>query len=189
MTEGRKNFDVKGQKENDVLAAIKVVTPVISIIREWGKADRELSKVKTEINKLQKEVKAIDAVLEIFPKSSITKVLKEEKEQREQKAKNLEGRKDQLEENCTNLIGEVINYQEYVRVFRWIDEEMIKFLFDPDLSETGYDLYAIIFFVDNCSDNREKVREIFNESFPERKGISKAFVENKVLKYLKTTLK
>ena len=186
MTDKRNNFIAREQKEKDVFAAIKVITPVVSIISQWGKEDRELLKIKTEINKLQKEIKAIDAVIEIFPNCLISEVLTGEKKIREEAYYQFSKRKSELEKICADLTEEIIEYQEYVKTFSWINEHIVKVLFERVSEDESMNLNAVVFFVDLCFENRKKMLEEFNRCFPDQKGISKALVENKLVKYLKS---
>ena len=126
-TEIRKAFNLVNQKEKDILAAVKNIIPVISVIREWGKIEQEYNLALIEKNKVLTEIKSIEHVLEIaFSGDEIKEPLSKQLEKKKENVQELWNKTQRLKKTCEYLELEVMEYQSYARLFSWINEEDFK---------------------------------------------------------------
>ena len=147
--ETRQPFSLAEQRAKDLLEATKTVVPVISIIREWGKAEKEYNEVEEKQNTLSKEIESIRYVLEISYtdsklKDSLSTLLKKKEASYEEVSKRVK----QLKDICDSYEEEVINYQEYVKSFT-VDEDIVLDVLNMELLRTKDEGLAIIFFIIN----------------------------------------
>ena len=133
-TETRKAFNIAEQKAKDILAAVKTITPVISLIREWGKTEREYNLALIEKAKVLEELKSLEHVLEIiFSGDEIKEPLSKELEKKKEYVQELDNKTQRLEKICNYFALEVIEYQSYAQLFSWwrdakICEKVVKSL-------------------------------------------------------------
>jgi len=120
-------FNIEEQKAKDVLAAIKVVQPVLSIIRYWGVKEKEYEKVSENNAELAKQMESIAHVCGLTCeglalKEELSQLLKD----KSSKHKEFSQREKELKCICTDLEEEVILYQKYAKMFSWIDKDIIE---------------------------------------------------------------
>lgn len=149
----RKVFDLNEQQAKDVLAAIKAIVPVISLIREWGKAEQELSKVKSDNLRLRTEVESLEKTTEILSDSDIVEKLKEETEKKKKEYQENNEKKVGLKEKCEAYEDEVICYQDYAEMFSWIDDDVFKKTSELSSFEDEEEILAMAFLLLNSGTN------------------------------------
>ena len=148
-TETRKQFNVLEQRVKDLLAAIRTITHVIDLIREWGKKEKEYNEVMEKRNTLIKEIESIKYVIGISYtggelKESLSTVLEEKVNSHEAVTRQLQ----QLESICNIYENEVINYQLYAQSLIADEDLMLEVLF-LELLKTKDEGLAIVFLVVN----------------------------------------
>lgn len=145
----RKPFSLEEQRAKDLLAAIKTVTPVIDLIREWGKQEKEYNEVMEKEKALSKEIESIKYVLGIAYtggelKDSLSTLL----EKKETSYKEVSEQVKELKAICDSYENEVISYQDYVDLFT-VDEDIILNVLELKLLKTKDEGLAIVFFIYN----------------------------------------
>ena len=161
-TETRQAFHLANQKEKDILAAVKNITPVISVIREWGKTEQEYDLALIEKDKVLKEIMSIEHVLEIsFSGSEIKEPLSKELEKKKENVQKLSTKTQRLKKICDYFELEVMEYQSYARLFSWWIDEKICEKVVKSLSSKEENL-AIVFLVLNSGTNGSYL-SVYNE--------------------------
>lgn len=148
-TETRKQFNVQEQRAKDLLAAIKTITPVIDLIREWGKKEKEYNEVMENQKALSKEIESIKYVLGIaYTGDELKDTLSTLLEKKETSYKEVSEQVKQLKAICDSYENEVINYQDYVDLFK-VDEDLILDVLELKLLKNKDEGLAIVFFIVN----------------------------------------
>lgn len=184
-TETRQAFNLSNQKEKDILAAVKTITPVISIIREWGKAEREISEVKGKLKKNNAEYQRLSSIADRITeigKNALNIAFERNYEER----KKLSERVNKLQEVCNNFEKQVINYQNYVRTFKHVEGNIIQMIQGSNLFENEEDSVCfLVFFIYNIDEDLRKYEYLFNKvsSYFEEKQIECSWTN--ILQYLK----
>ena len=131
--QARKVFNIEEQKAKDVLAAIKAIMPVISLIREWGKVEQEYEQIADANRKLSKEIESIKHVIGLaFSEGQLKKDLLKILEEKSSKYKVDTKKEEELKSICDNMEREVISYQNYAEGFDWITKSVLQELFKLD---------------------------------------------------------
>jgi len=190
-TEERKVFDIEEQEVKDVSSVIKTITPVISIIREWGKEEKEFKAVQEKSSNLLCEIDAIDRTINVFDDktSTIYKVLVEECNKRTDRYNKLEGRRINLQKLCSNLEKEVVSYRNYARLFNWVTDGIIDGIRASNLIESEEECLTLLFFMHNIYTPYETGRAAI-KCYLASKGMNPERLNlewNDFLKYLKNT--
>ena len=151
-TEIRKPFSLEEQRAKDLLAAIKTVTPVIDLIREWGKQEKEYNEVMEKEKALSKEIESIRYVREIsYTEGELRDSLSTILERKEASYKEVSEKVKKLKAICDSYENEVINYRKYVKLFIDVDEDAMLDVLELELLKTKDEGLAIVFFVVNQS--------------------------------------
>lgn len=147
--EARKIFNFEEQRAKDVLQAIKTITPVISIIREWGKVEEEFLDVSDKLRVLKENIstlrKSLNIISDEFIRNNINDKIKKDSEE----LKELSSKEETLKEKCERLENEIIEYQRYVEIFKDINSDIMELVFKADSFENNDEYLAIIFIVLN----------------------------------------
>ena len=148
--ETRKQFNIEEQRAKDLLAAIKTITPVISLIREWGKAEKELEEVCGEVKKISKEIKTIKDALEILSGNQVIEALQTAQKEKCELHNQLYAKREELKQTCDDFDEEVQSYQSYTKQFnRCIDRDVLsKVVLDKLKTQDQY--WAILFLAYNA---------------------------------------
>lgn len=149
--QARKVFYIEEQKAKDVLAAIKAIEPVISLIRVWGKTEQELLTAEQEEKRLKEEIDAIDVTIKLLT-GDIVGALAEEHDKRCRAYRETQGKCEELREKCKNFEAEVISYQEYVKLYNW-ENTYIK----PYSFETKEEILALLFYLYNVKFTNDSI--------------------------------
>lgn len=115
--QARKIFDIEEQQAKDVLAAIQVIVPVISLIREWGKVEQELYAAKNEEIMLREEIEALSRISELLPDISIIDEISGECNKRSKKSTEVEVKCKELQTKYDEYEQQVMSYQKYTSLF------------------------------------------------------------------------
>ena len=116
--QARKGFNIEEQKAKDVLAAIKAIKPVISLIREWGKVEQEYVQISEDNKKLSKEIESIEHVIGLaFSEGQLKKDLSKILEEKSSKYKVDTKKEEELKSVCDDMEREVVSYQNYAEGF------------------------------------------------------------------------
>ena len=120
-------FNIEEQKAKDVMAAIKAVQPVLSLIREWGKKEQEYKQLSEDNKKLSEEISSVKHTVRLTINGSdlerqLTIILKDKSSEYEKSKK----REEELKCIYDNMGKEVTLYQEYANMFNWIDKSIIE---------------------------------------------------------------
>lgn len=125
--ETRKPFNIEEQRAKDLLAATRTITPVISLIREWGKAEKELEEVCGEVKKISKEIKTIKDALKILSGNQVIEALQIAEKEKCELHNQLYTKTKELQQTCDDFEKEVISYQDYTKQFnRCIDRDVLS---------------------------------------------------------------
>lgn len=125
--QARKVFDIEEQQAKDVLSAIEVVQPVLSIIREWGKITKEYTKLTEDNVKLSEEIASIKKVIGLTCSGlSLEKDLMQILNNKSSEYEKSKKREEEFKCVYDNLEKEVILYQEYAKFFNWINKSIIE---------------------------------------------------------------
>lgn len=161
--QARQVFKIVEQRSKDTLRVIKTIAPVISIIREWGKVERELSEIDEKIKelKIQKEglTKALDIISDEYAKLAIEKQLSKVTSELMQSCLT----KNELRERCKIHEDEVISYQEYAKLYNWINTIDIE-----KAIINGEEFLAIMFLVYNRGINSDCEFDYIRKKFPQK---------------------
>lgn len=150
--QARKVFNIEEQKAKDVLAAIKTVQPVLSIIREWGVKEQEYKHVSENNKKLSEEISSLKHVIGLTCKGlDLEKDLSEILETRSSEYEvSLKGEAE-LKCICDKLEGEVLLYQEYAKMFSWIDKDIIEKVLNLNNFDDKEEFLSMMFLFLNAS--------------------------------------
>ena len=166
--QARTVFNIEEQKAKDVLAAIKVVHPVLAIIREWGVKEKDYEKVSEYNVELSKQMDSIATVCGLACKGlpleqKLSQMLKNKASEHNETCK----RESELKRICDDLEGEVVLYQEYAQMFSWIDKSIIEKVLHLSNFEDKEEYLSMMFLFLNAgiSDyNLEPLKwSVFNE--------------------------
>lgn len=115
--QARKAFDLEEQQAKDVLAAIKTMVPVISLIREWGKVGQELQEANNEEMRLEEEIASIGKTLGMLSGKAIIDDLAEERNKRCRRHAKIKEKCEKLQHKYDEYEREVMSYQNYASLF------------------------------------------------------------------------
>lgn len=150
--QARTVFNIEEQKAKDVLAAIQVVHPVISIIREWGKVEQEYEKTVNYNIKLSEEIKSIKYVLGITcTADELKERLSEILEDKFSEYKTSMQKEEKLKIICDDMENEVILYQQYANMYTWIKKNNIKRILDIKSFEDKEEYLSLMFLLLNAN--------------------------------------
>ena len=120
-------FNIEEQKAKDVMAAIKAVQPVLSLIREGGKVKKEYTQLREDNVKLSEEIASIKKVIELTCRGlSLEKDLMQILNNKSSEYEKSKKREEELKCIYDNMGKEVTLYQEYANMFNWIDKSIIE---------------------------------------------------------------
>jgi len=190
-TEERKVFDIEEQEVKDVSSVIKTITPVISIIREWGKREKEFKTAQEEVANLLCEINAIEGTITVLSdkNSTVHQELVKELNKRDDMYNKAKKRRDNLQILCGNLEEEVISYRNYARLYNWVTDATINTTIHNNLIESEEAYLAVIFFMHNIYTPYEPTRAAIN-GYLASKGMNPEVLNiewNDFLRYLKNT--
>lgn len=141
----RKVFDSREEEVKDLSLVIQTITPVISLIREWGRTERKLSNTAKKMRSLEEENDALDATIKLV-KGDIVSILAKEHDKRCEALKKI---REKLENACEDFEGEVISYQEYTQRYKWATASHIEMLLKSNSCMDYEWTLALIFLVHN----------------------------------------
>lgn len=147
--EARNTFNSEEQRAKDVLQAIKTITPVISVIKEWGSCEKELIQVADEVTKFKKNISELRESLNIisdeFVRNTINYKIKVDSEELEK----ISSKKETLKKKCEKLENELIEYKKYAISFKDISDNIMEIVFKENSFENEDEFLAMIFIVLN----------------------------------------
>lgn len=147
--EARKIFDIEEQKAKEIIAAIKAVAPVIPLIREWGRHEKELCDLTVKIKELQKVTDAIAITIESVEDKSLKQQLQREYDLKVTNHNIAKKREIELQGICKNMELEVISYQKYAKLHGWVTLDNLKKALELEPFEKDEELLSIMFFIYN----------------------------------------
>lgn len=147
--EARKVFDIEEQKAKEIITAIKAAAPVIPLIREWGRYEKELCDLTVKIKELQKVIDAIAITIESVEDNSLKEQLQKEVDIRVTNYNVAKIREGELQGICKNIEEEVISYQKYAKLHGWVTLDNLKKALELEPFEEDKDLLPVMFFVYN----------------------------------------
>ena len=196
----RKQFDAFNQQADDFYRGIKIVKPVISIIRELGKKENEFSKNKVQLWIEETNLNQLSAAFSLFKINGIIKSKEQQNLQAETKKKfeMLTNLDENLYKEINELQGKVNEYLYYIdESFNWVNEDVLRLgiekyhsTFEPD------DLLAILLIIFNrgfddyeLELNEEVMENIMDEYFIQFKFILEVIQHNleRVIEFIKET--
>ena len=153
-SEARKPFYIEEQRAKDILQAIKTITPVISIIRDWGKAENELTEVTIKVAELEENISALRKSLNIILNEDVNQAINNEIKDQLEELEKVSSKKETLKEKCEKLESEIIDYQRYVKLFQDINTHIMELVLKAYSFEKDDEFFAMIFmFIINESRN------------------------------------
>lgn len=173
-SEARKVFDIEEQKAKEIIAAIKAVAPVIPLIREWGRYEKELYNVTVKIEELHKITDAIAITIEAVEDDSLKEQLQRELNTRVINYNVAKIRESELQDICNNIEKEVISYQKYARIHGWVTLDNLKEALKLEPFEEDKDLFSIMFFIYNrnsMESSKEKEKSFIKDRYSINKQI------------------
>ena len=161
-SEARKVFDVEEQEAKEVITVIKAVAPVISLIRDWGRYEKEFYDVTHKLKELKKIIDAMKITIESVKDNSLKQQLQIELHTRIENYDTYETRERNLRGTCTIIEKQVILYRKYARNHGWVTLDNLKKALKLEPFEEYEDLLSIMFFVynrnsSNSSNEKEKL--------------------------------
>ena len=147
--QARQVFDLEEQQVKDVLAAIKTILPVISLIREWGKVEKEFNSFENEEKRLSKEIATLGKTLGILSGTAIIDDLAEERNKRVRQWEEIQKKCQELQQKCEEYEREVILYQEYASLFGRKYAYAISKALEQNSLEEKDEVLAILFLLHN----------------------------------------
>ena len=169
--QARTVFNIEEQKAKDVLAAIKVVQPVISLIREWGNITKEYTQLKENNAKLSEEITSIRKVIALtctglMLQNDLCQIVdKKSSEYEESKEKE-----EELKDIYDNMEKEIITYREYADLFNWIDQNIVEKVVKLNNFEDQEEFLSMIFLFLNANVRKYYLKPL--NCFVGRKGFS-----------------
>lgn len=169
--QARQVFDLEEQKAKDVLAAIKTIVPVISLIREWGKVEKELESAKKEKTRLTKEIASIGKTLGVLSGTAIIDDLAEERNKRCRMCAEVKEKGEELQRKYDEYEQQVISYQNYASLFGGRHVFARQRVLEQNSFEGKDELLAMLFFLYNKEDGfgfqeRFQVESRFRDRLP-----------------------
>lgn len=149
--QARTVFNIEEQKAKDVMAAIKVVQPVLSIIRKWGKVTKEYTQLTEDNLKLSEEIASIKKVIELTCsglslEEDLNKILNNKSSEYEKSKK----REEELKKISSDMEKDVLLYQEYAKLFNWIDHCIIEKVLNLHNYEDKEEYLSMMFLIFNA---------------------------------------
>lgn len=157
----RKKFDIEEQRANDVIAAIKTIVPLVSVIREWGKVAKELSSVRERLKELELNQETLNRSCEIISNNSVKSAIEEEISIQAKELELFSQRELQLSESYQELDNEIVAYREYMKYFSYVSDEIVDKVLELNSFEDKDEVLAMICLL-NHIDN------MFNKVYDER---------------------
>lgn len=144
--QARKVFNIKEQRAKDFLTAIKTISAVIPLIREWGKVEKEWKEINAKKGKISNEIKTLKNALEILSDNHVIKVISEEYEEKTKVYNELCKKYDELLEFYVSFENEVELYKKYAEDFAGlVSDEILAELVLPKLKNQN-ECLAILFW-------------------------------------------
>lgn len=167
--QARTVFNIEEQKAKDVLAAIKVVQPVLSLIREGGKIKKEYAQLKEDNVKLSEEMASIKKVIELTCsglalEKDLMQILNNKSSEYEKSKK----REEELKCIYDNMKKEVTLYQEYANLFNWIDKSIIEKVLNLNNFEDKEEYLSMMFLFLNAGISDYNLEPLTCSMFRER---------------------
>lgn len=151
-TEKRKVFNLEDQKVKDILAAIKTITPVISLISVWGKKERAYEEVSDDVKKVSKDIKILRDAAKILSDQQAKELLSKTEREKYDLYQALSQKEEILKRECKELEDEVNAYVNYAKKWVGITKNTIDRLISLN-SYTKYDdAMALLFFAHITTD-------------------------------------
>ena len=145
-------FNIEEQKAKDVMAAIKVVQPALSLIREEGKIKKEYIQLKEDNAKLSEEITSIKKVIALTCtgltlQNDLWQIVNNKSSEYEESKE----REEELKIIYDNMEKEVILYQEYAKLFNWVDNNVIEEVLKSNDFEEKEKFLAMMFLFLNSN--------------------------------------
>ena len=167
--QARKVFDIEEQKAEDVLAAIKVVQPVLSIIREWGGKTQEYTKLTEDNSRLSNEIASIKHVVGLTcTLSTLAEELCEILDNKTLVYKESIKKEEELKNICSDMEKEVLLYQEYAKLFSWIDRSTIEKLLNLSHFSEKEEYLSMMFLLLNAGISHHNLEPLKWSKFTDR---------------------
>lgn len=113
--QARKVFNIEEQVAKDILTAIKVIFPVIPLIRERGKIEREREEACNNAERLSIEIKTLKDALDILSDNRVIKPISEACEQKMKLLEEFNKKANELTRICDDLKAETVLYRDYAK--------------------------------------------------------------------------
>lgn len=186
-----KEFNLYEQKAKDILSAIIAIIPVVSIIRNFGSAEKECERLQSDVVvKTAGEIVSISETIRILDdedmKKTLSKILLEK-----QKMYNIAKEKQKhLEEQKRDLLCEIQRYQTYIELFEdWdVDKDLLQDVLELHPFNDEEEFLALLCFILN---NRFEVavsKKVLEKDCFSSRSYSKKLLEkgwNYMFEYLK----
>lgn len=151
--QARKVFNIEEQRAKDILAAIKTISPVIPLIREWGIAEQQLLPVKEEEKKLKEEIELIKNTINLL-EDRVIALLAKEHNKRCRAYSEIYEKCEELKQKCKFYESQVIYYREYAELFSWVDIKDLKKLLDLNYFQDKDEFLSMVFLALNNNNNK-----------------------------------
>lgn len=158
--QARKRFDIEEQREKDLLQVVKNITPVIPLIREWGKTEKKLSITEKEEERLKEEIGALDMTIKLL-KGDIRVALAREHDQRCEELRKIREQCEELRNACEDFESEVHSYERYTELYNW---GKIFQLLNSDTFQNNEEVLALMFLIYNGGAYTMKMNNFFLSS-------------------------
>lgn len=150
--QARQVFNLKEQKAKDVLAAIQVVKPALSLAREWGRKTIEYTQLTKDNARLANEIESIKHVISLTSTGStlaeeLKEVLNEKSSEHEASLK----KEEELKKIYEDMEREIILYQEYAKQFDWIDQNILRLVLKLNNFEDKEEYFSMMFLLLNAN--------------------------------------
>lgn len=152
----RKMFDISEQLAEDLIRTIEVISPVITVIREWGKCEQEYRKAKDQSENLKEQLESFRKTISFLCEDDPTRkaleakyeVLQQAAEAYKQKAKSLDEANRQYEQ-------EVVDYMAYSRILN-VNEKIWNKVLESMKVDNDNALCILFILHTGRTDTREK---------------------------------
>lgn len=155
----RKEFDLTGQRLKDLYDTIKIIVPVISIIRELGHYEGKLSEVDNALDKIENDLDSLKRVIENIEnkmtKKDIEKLILNYSKEKDK----LDQSKVLLSQDCNELKGIISAYKTYVMDMKWATFYVRDLLSEYFLEKEEY-LALLFILYDDYQPNIDAIEAI-----------------------------
>lgn len=149
----RKEFNFQEQKVKDLISMIRTITPLVSVIREWGRVGNERAELKAKVEKFNRNIKNLKDVCTIISNDSAIAVIEEEIRNQTIELADSSRRNLLSIRIYDSLEREIINYRDYMNHFSGINDTIVNKILKLNFFENEEEFIAMLCLFNSIDSN------------------------------------